>query len=86
MERNMTYEKAVNALIDVSLMNEDKTEEAITALKGHSVKFTYPDWAEALAEVGILARLDVDKAADVMQEAEEGGEDFDEALRSVGIW
>ena len=82
----MTYEKAVTAIIDEKLINEEKTEAAITALKGHSVKFTYPDWAEALAAAGVLARLDVDKATDVMQEAEDYGEEFSEALRRVGVF
>ena len=86
----MTYEKAVKALIDAGVMNEDKADAAIAALKGHSVEFTYPDWAEALAKAGVIAQLDVDKAATVMEdagqkEAEEGGEDYDEALRNAGI-
>ena len=86
----MTYEKAVKALIDAGLMSDDKREAAIQALAAHSVEFTYPDWAQALQEAGIIAGLDVDKAADVMQEAgyaeaEKGGEDFDEALRNAGI-
>ena len=82
----MTYVKAVNALIDEGLMNEERTRAAITALKGHAVKFTYPDWPEALAAAGVLARLDVDKAADVMQEAEEIGEEFNQALRCTGVF
>ena len=82
----MTYEKAVKALINEKLINEAKTETAIKALKGHSVKFTYPDWAETLAEAGVLARLDVDKAADMMQEAEDYGEEFNKALRRVGAF
>ena len=86
----MTYEKAVKALVDAGLMNQDHTDAAITALKGHSVEFTYPDWAAALANAGAIAQLDVDKAANVMmeageKEAEEGGEDFDNALRNAGI-
>ena len=86
----MTYEKAVKALVDAGLMNEDKTDAAITVLKGHSVEFTYPDWAEALVKAGVIAGMDKDKAADVMEdagqkEAKEGGDDFDEALRNAGI-
>ena len=82
----MTYAKAVTALINEGLTNEERTGAAITALKGHAVKFTYPDWLEALATAGVLARLDVDKAADVMQEAEEGGEEFNQALRCTGVF
>ena len=86
----MTYEKAVKALIDAGLMSKDKREAAIQALKAPSVEFTYPDWAQALQEAGVIAGMDVDKAAEVMQEAgikeaEEGGEDFDEALSNAGI-
>ena len=86
----MTYEKAIKALIDAGLMSEDKSEAAIAALEAPSVEFTYPDWAQALLDAGVIAGLDVDKAADVMQEAgyaeaEKGGEDFDEALRNAGI-
>lgn len=86
----MTYEKAVKAVIDAGLMSKDKQEAALTALEDHSVEFTYPDWAQALSNAGVIAKLDVEKAADVMQkagykEAEEGGEDFDEALRNAGI-
>ena len=86
----MTYEKAVKALIDAGVMNEDKTDAAIAALENHSVEFTYPDWAAALANAGVIAQLDVDKAATVMEdaghkEAEEGGEDYEDALRNAGI-
>ena len=82
----MTDEKGIKALIDETLMNGEKTEAAITALKGHTVKFTYPGWAKTLAAAGVLAGLDVDKAADIMQEAEEGVEEFDQALRCVGFF
>ena len=82
----MTYEKAINALVGERLIKSESTGVAVEALKDHSVKFTYPDWAEALAEAGLLARLDVGKAATVMQEAEEGGEEFDQALRCAGIF
>lgn len=82
----MTYAKAVNALIDEGLMNEERTGAAITAQKGRAVKFTYPDWLEALATAVVLARLDVDEAADVMQEAEEGGEEFNQALRRTDVF
>jgi hypothetical protein len=86
----MTYEKAVNALIDAGLMSEDKLEAAIKVLKTPSVEFTYPDWAQALQDAGVIAGMDVDKAAEVMQEAgykeaEDGGEDFDAALGNAGI-
>ena len=82
----MKYEKAVRALIDEKLNDEEKTEAATKALAGHSMKFTYPDRAETLAEAGILAGLDVDKAAKLMQGAEEGGEEFDQALLCVEIF
>ena len=82
----MTYEKAINALVGERLINSEKVGVAVEALKNHSVKFTYPDWAETLADAGVLARLDVGKAAQVMQEAEDGGEEFDNALRCIGIF
>lgn len=58
----------------------------VTALKEHTVKFTYPDSAEALAKAGELAGLDVDKAANVMQKAEEGGEEFNQTLNCADIF
>ena len=72
------------------LMSEDKSDAALAALEDHSVEFTYPDWAAALANAGVIAGMDVDKAAEVMQaagheEAEKGGADYDEALRNAGI-
>jgi hypothetical protein len=87
----MTYEKAVKALIDAGLMGDDKREAAIQALEAPSIEFTYPDWAQALLDAGVIAGMDVEKAAEVMQEAgykeaEEGGEDFDESLRNAGIF
>ena len=82
----MTYEKAINALVGQRLINSERVEAAVEVLKGHSVKFTYPDWAEALAGAGLLARLDGNKAVHVMQEAEDGGEEFDQALRRAGIY
>ena len=87
----MTYEKAVKALINAGLMTEDKLEAAVEALEVPSVEFTYSDWADALYKAGVIAQLDVDKATEVMQaagrkEAEEGGDDFDEALRDAGIY
>ena len=65
----MTYEKAVKALIDAGLMSKDKREGAIKTLEAPSIEFTYPDWAQALANAGVIAGMDVDKAAAVMQEA-----------------
>jgi len=86
----MTYEKAVKALLDANLISEDKVDTAVRALKAHSTEFTYPDWAAALAEAGVIASMDKDKAAEVMmeagrKEAEQGGDDFDEALSNAGI-
>ena len=79
----MTYEKAINALVGERLINSERAVVAVEALKDHSVKFTYPDWAESLAEAGLLARLDVGKAAIVMQEAEEGGDLLASATKCV---
>lgn len=79
----MTYAKAINALVGERLINSERAVVAVEALKDHSVKFTYPDWAESLAEAGLLARLDVGKAAIVMQEAEEGGELLASATKCV---
>lgn len=86
----MTYEKAVKALINAKLMSKDKTDAAIEALQAPSVEFTYPDWAATLVKAGVVAGMDEEKAAEVMEEAgrkeaEEGGEDFDDALRNAGI-
>ena len=86
----MTYEKAVKALVDAKLLDKDQTDEAVAALEAHSVEFTYPDWAAALAKAGLIKAADAVKAEQVMEdaghkEAQEGGDDFDEALRSAGI-
>ncbi len=86
----MTYEKAVKALLEANLISEDKVDAAVEALKAHSTEFTYPDWAATLAQAGVIAGMDEDKAAEVMmeagrKEAEEGGDDFDEALGNAGI-
>ncbi len=86
----MTYEKAVNALVDAKLLDKEDTKAAVTALQAHSVEFTYPDWAAALEKAGLIKGKDVEKAAEVMQEAgdkeaKESGADYDDALRNAGI-
>lgn len=86
----MTYDKAVNALVDAKLLDKGDTAAAVKALQAHSVEFTYPDWAAALEKAGLIKGKDVDKAAEVMEEAgqkeaDEGGDDYDDALRNAGI-
>lgn len=87
----MTYEKAVKALISAKLLDKDEAEAAVKALEDHAVEFTYPDWAKALVTAGLVAPKDAVKAEQVMEksalkEAEEDGEDFDDALRGAGIY
>ena len=86
----MTYEKAVNALVAARLLDKTKVATAVAALNKPNVEFTYPDWAEALAKAGLIAKSDVDSAADVMekagqQEAEDDPESFDKGLENAGI-
>ena len=86
----MTYEKAVQALVTAGLLDQSVKAAAVTALKQPSVEFTYPDWARALAKAGLIAKSDVDSAADVMekagqQEAEDDPESFDKGLENAGI-
>ena len=87
----MTYDKAVKALIGAKLLNKDQAKAAAKILEDHSVEFTYPDWVKALVNAGLVAPKDAVKAEQVMEkaalkEAEEGGEDFDDALRGAGIY
>ena len=86
----MTYEKAVQALVDAGLLEPVRADRAITVLKQPNVEFTYPDWAAALAKAGLIAPADADTAADVMEkagwaEAEDDPEAFDEGLEGAGI-
>jgi predicted kinase len=87
----MTYEKAVAALVDAKLLKPAQREAAVEVLNAHSVEFTYPDWAAALADSGLIDPEDSDKAERIMEEAgrleeEEGGDEFDDALRNAGIF
>ena len=47
----MTYEKAVKALVAAGLLDPAKVTAATAVLAGPSVEFTYPVWAEALADI-----------------------------------
>jgi hypothetical protein len=86
----MTYEKAVQALVTAGMLDQIEVETAVAALNKPNVEFTYPDWARALAKAGLIAKSDVDSAADVMekagqQEAEDDPKAFDEGLENAGI-
>ena len=48
----MTYEKAVNALVDAGLLDQTDVGTAIAVLVSSSVEMTYPAWAEALVRPG----------------------------------
>ena len=86
----MTYEKAVQALVTAGLMDQAEVGTAVSALNQTNVEFTYPAWARALAKAGVIAKSDVDSAADVMEEAgqkeaEDDPKAFDEGLMNAGI-
>ena len=59
----MTYEKAVKALIAAGLLDQAKETAATAILAGPSVEFTYPAWAEALAQAGLIDKAEVGAAA-----------------------
>ena len=86
----MTYEKAVQILVKAGLLDPAQVNTAVGVLNKPNVEFTYPDWAEALANAGLIAAADTDRAAEVMEqagwaEAEEDPEAFEEGLEDAGI-
>jgi hypothetical protein len=86
----MTYEKAVQALVKAGLLDQIQVKTAVAVLQKPNVEFTYPDWAKALAKAGLIAQGNVDKVADVMEqagqdEADDDPDAFDKGLENAGI-
>ena len=86
----MTYEKAVNALVDAGLLDKADASAAVAALAATSVEFTYPAWARALAQAGLVDRANVEAVASVMEEAgiaeaKDDPQAFKESLEDAGI-
>lgn len=87
----MTYEKAVQALITVGLLEPAQARTAVMTLQQPNVEFTYPAWAEALTQAGLIAAADTGPAADVMEkagwaEAKDDPDAFREGLEGAGIY
>jgi hypothetical protein len=86
----MTYEKAVNALVDAGLLDQTDVGTAIAVLVSSSVEMTYPAWAEALARARLLTEVNTEAAIGVMEkagtaEAKYDSPGFDESLENAGI-
>ncbi len=86
----MNHEKAVQTLVDYGLLAEFDSGAAVGALDQPNVEPTYPEWAAALAKVGLIATESTVEAAQVMQaaeskEAQAHPEGFDEGLANAGL-
>jgi hypothetical protein len=86
----MTYEKAVNALVDAGLLAKADAPAAAKALDSSSIDMTYPAWAEALVKAGLLDEANKEAAASAMEdaqwaEADDDPDEFDEDLAGAGI-
>jgi hypothetical protein len=86
----MTYEKAVNALVDAGLLIKADAPAAVKVLDTRSIDMTYPAWAEALVRAGLLDEANKEAAASTMDdaqwaEADDDPDEFDEDLAGAGI-
>ena len=83
----MTYEKAVEALIATGLLKDTDREKAQAALASTRTDLTYPAWAKALVDAGLIQSSDAPAAAEVMEQAgrQEDGDDLDQTLENAGI-
>ena len=86
----MTYEKAVDALVDAGLLDQTDAGTAIALLVSSSVTTTYPAWAEALARARLLDEANTQAAIGVMEnagdaEAKYDSSGFEESLGNAGI-
>ena len=86
----ITYEKAVNALVNAGLLDKADTAAAAAVLAAPSVDMTYPAWDRALAEAGLLDRANVEAAAAAMEkagvaEAKDDPAGFKESLENAGL-
>lgn len=86
----MTYENAAQALVAAGLLDKANAVSVPKVLDATAVEFTYPAWADALANAGLIRESDVAMAADVMEKAAwtESKNDpaaLDEDLENTGI-
>ncbi len=86
----MTYEEAVNTLVNAGLLDKADAGAAAAALASSSVEFTYPAWAEALSKAGLVDEANIEAATTALENAgEKVAEDdpagFDDALENAGI-
>ena len=86
----MTYEKAVNILVDAGFLAKADALAAVKALDSSSIDMTYPAWAEALVKAGYLDEANKEAAAAAMEdaqwaEADDDPKGFDEDLAGAGI-
>ncbi|KPK13073.1 MAG: hypothetical protein AMJ56_03675 [Anaerolineae bacterium SG8_19] len=86
----MTYEKAVNALVNAGFLAKADAPAAVKALDSSSIDMTYSAWAEALVKAGLLDEANKEAAATAMEDAQwaeavDDPEGFDENLAGAGI-
>jgi hypothetical protein len=89
-DNNMTYEKAINVLVNAGLVAEADAPTAIKALESPSIDITYQAWAEALVKAGLLDETNKEAAEEAMEdaqwaEADDDPDAFDEDLSGAGI-
>ena len=87
----MTFEIAIDALIAAGFLSEADRERALAVLSSSSTDFTYPAWAQALVDAGLVSPSESSAAADVMEQAArrledtESQDDLDQSLENAGI-
>jgi len=86
----MTYDKAVDVLVNAGLLDKADADAAVATWAASSVAFTYPAWAQALAQAGLLDRANLEAATSVMEkagiaEAKDDPQAFKESLEDAGI-
>jgi thioredoxin-like negative regulator of GroEL len=83
----MTYQKAIEALIAAGFLKNNDRQEAQAVLSSTKTELTYPAWAKALADAGLIRPSDTLAATQVMERAsqKEDRDDFDQALEDADI-
>ena len=86
----MTYEKAVDALVNAGLLDKTDASTAEAVLAASSVELTYPAWAQALGQAGLLDGANVEAAASAMEkagaaEAKDDSAGFKKSLENAGV-
>lgn len=83
----MTYEKAIDALIAAGYLKEADRDKAYAALTSIQTEYTYPDWAQALVDAGLIQSMDAATVADYLKQAafHSDSDDFIQSLENAGI-